>query len=243
VYAQIWASDPPYYHVCRADCEPTVSYRVFANASDCQLCGQAQCVLGDQTVPCTPSSDVACVACPLLTSDFLEFAVAGECGTRCISGFYADPLNLYECIPCAGIVPPDMGFYVSTPNCRLPEERLSKPLFLPCQLTIPNYTWVKLGACETGCSNGYILFEGLCQLCQPSFCGGNLIGECTIMGTLVCTPPPSLLVSCEVGFLLSSNGCVASKNTATAVPNKNQNFPRGGVAHPELQYPHRRQTK
>ena len=140
-----------------------------------------------------------------------------------------------------------MGYYVSSPNCALPEERLSKPLFLPCPtLLFPsNYTWARLGFCETRCADGYMLFEGLCQLCQPSFCGLGFTGDCITNNdngkTLVCTP-----LSCGVGFLLSSNGneCEAVVVTPPFQPSQNQkqkgDFPRGGVAHPELQYPRRR---
>lgn len=57
----------------------------------------------------------------------------------------------------------------------------------------------------------------------------------------MCTP-----LSCGVGFLLSSNGneCEAVVVTPPFQPSQNQkqkgDFPRGGVAHPELQYPRRR---
>ena len=96
---QAWTSDPPYFSTCRADCEPLVSYSPYSNATDCLMCDRdLTCALGEYLVECTPRSDAACATCPPLATELLEFGDA--CQTRCIAGFYADPIAVDRCIPC-----------------------------------------------------------------------------------------------------------------------------------------------
>ena len=50
--------------------------------------------------PCFPLTLDAtrCALCPPLAVELLEYATA--CQTRCVAGFYADPIAVNVCLPC-----------------------------------------------------------------------------------------------------------------------------------------------
>ena len=59
---QAWTSDPPYYSMCRADCEPLVSYSLYSNATECLQCNRdLTCAAGEYLIECTPRSDARCI--------------------------------------------------------------------------------------------------------------------------------------------------------------------------------------
>ena len=93
---QVWASDPPYFARCRADCEAGVSWSPASINStsptvECKACTRVECGVGTIRIPCTPRSDAACIACSLVPSSQgggalpanAEYVSGGSCATRC----------------------------------------------------------------------------------------------------------------------------------------------------------------
>ena len=90
---QVWASDPPHFAQCRADCEPGVSWSPSLNGSgvQCSACTRVTCALGTMRMACTTRSDATCVACALVPPSAgggalpanAEYVAAGACATRC----------------------------------------------------------------------------------------------------------------------------------------------------------------
>ena len=245
---QAWTSDPPYYAVCRADCEAHVSYRLSPNATECLLCARPQCALGELLVPCTPSSDAACSACANPAALLLEFAAAGSCQTRCVAGHYADPLNVDGCLPCAQLC--ELGSVSVPPTCDAPQHRLTRPLCLPCPPLQPNQAFFLFSSCDTRCAYGAVAANSSCQPCRPALCGLGYHGACVsdtpATTQLLCTPcaaaPRSFVVPGDCTFLAPAAPAATPSSSATpaaAAAAAARSMVRGGVAHPELPYPNR----
>jgi hypothetical protein len=212
---QVWTSDPPFFTTCRADCIPSVSYRLNPNATDCAPCSNPQCNAGEYLSPCSVASDATCLPCDTVLSpeSMLEYAGSG-CQTQCVAGFFFES---GVCIDC------DM-----LPRCPLGKYRTRpcEPMCIDCA-AVPNTTWTD-DACSTKCAPGFIMLQQGCQLCDPSaMCQHG--GECTL-DSIICyalsltsTPEKTAAVSNETIYY--------------------KTIIMGGVARPDLKYPTRAMRK
>ena len=184
----------------------------------------------------------------------------GSCRTRCIAGHYADPLTIDACLPCGARC--DIGYVSSSPTCALPHERITKPVCLACPPLQPNevFFWNDAQPCASRCGYGYVKVAtsqaaGKCQTCRPGLCGLGYYGVCvsdTAATTqLLCTPCAIMrefIVPGDCTFFVSetnnNNKTAAAPSTPAPAETIDTNSAnkRGGVLHPELQYPNRTQA-
>jgi len=184
---QVWTSSfSDYFSSCTEDCEPGVGYAAVVGAP-CQRCSNAQCVLGERFVACTPREDARCDLCsvgygPLGTHE--EYVTAGLCSTRCVSGYYYDGSQCVECLPTTGACALGMK---QTTRCLDVSERKSAPLCTACTWVLQAHqVWAlrsaNTGACAIGCTLGYVLSPlnvTSCVPCKTSLCPMGKRGTCT----------------------------------------------------------------
>ena len=112
---------------------------------------------------------------------------------------------------------------------------------MQCQPLQANQVYVS--GCTVQCAYGFVVANGtLCQPCRAALCGIGYSGECTndspSTTQLVCTPCAThsgLAVPGDcTSFVIAPDN---NYNAATTPPPAAQK--KGGVAHPELQYPAR----
>jgi len=116
-------------------------------------------------MPCTTRNDAACVNCSLLfvqPQDLTEYFNQGSCETRCIAGYYADPIHSDKCLSCTQqSLTCSPGFRPSS-LCIEPTERITQPTCEACTTSSstvlgPHEVWSTATAfCSKRCSYSYV---------------------------------------------------------------------------------------
>ena len=225
---QVWTTQGPYYDTCIADCEPGVSFARIKGQDRCDLCNHVMCTLGQLFTACTPRSDASCTTCPDPLPSNAEYITAGQCDTRCMSGFYfSDIFGCIECNPLSVCLPG----YVQSNMCENPINRTAPPTCSPCPYTLQaNEVWANQYVssaldCTSACDFHYVLIisneqktsNTTCQWCTPALCGMGKMGSCfddhyfrlTDLQCRACDPispnefwmsPGSCLSQCRSGY-------------------------------------------
>ena len=190
---QAWTSESPFDR-CIADCEPGISFSPQRGGT-CTACTRMECGMGQKFVPCSVRADASCMECESTALSLpanAEYVGAGDCISRCASGFY-QAQDQGRCMPCVPIVACVPGELASS-MCADPSERLAPPKCMACPLALAEgMMWAPGAACEPVCKPGLIPHPGasMCVPCDAALCGMGRGGECSA-GGLQCTPCASL---------------------------------------------------
>ena len=231
---QTWTSDPPFFTTCRPACNPSVSYQLTPNATECIPCSNPNCNAGEYFVPCTTASEATCMPCPSPPPPNSAYYAGGDCKTKCVAGNY---YSNAACVSCDTLPLCAAGTFRET-QCDMACKA--------CPAPPPNTVWTSL--CATQCAPGFVMtplqpLQPLqpvqpmqpvqpvqpmqqCQLCDPAtMCQHG--GECAL-DQLVCYDAEVVdeaVVEVEVAVL--------------PVQNEDKVL-MGGAARPDLTYPTRR---
>jgi len=195
-------------------------FYVNQNSGLCLPCFTRECLVGEESVECTPTSAQYCRPCPNLASPNERYYLPDNCLPTNVYYVHPCPKNMYLqgqiCVSCPAYSDTAFTGAISVEECRCYEgvERIQGqckigqlyPVPYPPKCPLLSYPRGLSGACETcmlpplpGCGVGeYTLSNGSCGACLYPL-NSNVTGN-----GIIADDPLSCPFECHVGFYPST---------------------------------------